>query len=150
MTDHTALLQRSETLTRLRGLFLFILAVSVLGIGATFAARHIELAFVSAEDIPAWRGLFQGLWLIGLMGVVIINRRIGRNPMLKSLINDERAKMQRLRAFAIGFWVFVVSVVVALLGAIFIDLDLKSTLLFVLCLAGPAPAWAQAFVAQRD
>jgi hypothetical protein len=149
MTDLTTgggdILKHSERLSAMRGIFLLVLAVSVLGMGLTFVGKHMLQNWVMPEQMLDLRRLFQVMWLASLTGVIAVNARIGKSAVLKGLINDERAKLQRLKAFALGFWVLLIAVVLALLTGIFIDLELKSTLLMVLCIGGSIPPLAQAF-----
>jgi hypothetical protein len=150
MNDNQSILKRAETLSGVRLLALTLLALSVFGVAGALILRHVQQNLASPEQIEDIRYISHAVWFACLLTVVVINSRIRRNPQLKNLIHDEREKALRLRSFAAGFWVFMVAVVCAILAAVFIDIDLKSTLLLILCLGGTTPAFAQAIQARQS
>lgn len=133
------LVRRAEgTLVQRKGLMALI-AFGVVWLCEVMLWRHLNPGALDPGLFTALRTTGMGLVFAGILGNVIILRRIQTTPGLKALVEDERAALTRQRMFFYGYFVLMVGIVACTLLNVSGVLDAKSLLLVLLAVGGVTP-----------
>ena len=139
MSENENLVRNAEGLLLKRKILMGVIILGLIGICGTMLTKHLDIVALDHETSVVLRNLGLGLVTIGILGNVMIRRKIINSPDLKTLIDDERSEHAHKNIFAYGYFALMAGIVISIILSVTGILDHQAAFLIMLLIGGITP-----------